>query len=344
MKSVTTLLVILASCSVILQPVIGAALPKDNVPSVNQPTRVAVPDTEPRSVARPTNSPVQNNEGPSMTKATRITRPTNRVSASPQATNDAVPNIKESLVVEATDVPVPDREAPPAIKATDVPDNNSEGPPGTKTTNTATSKISYSQSQVTGSNLLTALSNMGVLDIKLAECTGELFSNSKNLDKLWVDSGVEIFVDRWLSKQKDHSNWSQKLLAELFGVESLHTEMSCINTEASCDLNRSCGDFNKIGKGALYYLFVSLANFHKFMKGYRTRYFEESFLASLKIEEIATKLGIREPIEEPKEFDIFGMLSGALGIAGGFVPNPAVAGAMGVMTGVIDMLGDASSK
>ena len=340
MRGANTLLLILASCSVVIQPVVGAALPQEVAPSVR---RIAVSDDEAPLVARPTRTPVQVDDEPPIRRTSRVARPTSRVSPSPEETDDAVPNSKEPLAAEATDVPAPSGEEAPA-ESTDTPVPDSEDPSGTKTTNAATSKSGYSVSQITGSNLLTALNDLGVVDVKLEECTGELFADAKDLDKLWVDSGVEMFVDKWLSNQTDHSNWAQKLLSELFGVDSLHTEMSCVNTEASCDLNRTCGDFNKIGKGALYYLFVSLANFHKFIKGYRTRYFEESFLASMKIEEIATKLGIRDPIEEPEGFDIFGLLSGALGIAGGFVPNPAVAGAMGVMTGVIDMLGDASKK
>ena len=176
---------------------------------------------------------------------------------------------------------------------------------------------------------------------RLPDCQVNWFADEKNMGKRWSESGAEQFADAWISKRKDHSNWAQRLLMELF-PDVDHSEFSCVSTGAKCNFNRECKHFNEIGKGGLYYLFVSLRNFHNFMAATRETYFEKTFVASLEVGNMATTLKINK-LSDAEGFDVFGMLSSAMGIAGA-VSGPVGAGALGVMGGIMDMLGDATKK
>ena len=176
---------------------------------------------------------------------------------------------------------------------------------------------------------------------RLPDCQVNWFADEKNMGKRWSESGAEQFADAWISKRKDHSNWAQRLLMELF-PDVDHSEFSCVSTGAKCTFNRECKHFNEIGKGGLYYLFVSLRNFHNFMAATRETYFEKTFVASLEVGNMATTLKINK-LPDAEGFDVFGMLSSAMGIAGA-VSGPVGAGALGVMGGIMDMLGDATKK
>lgn len=116
------------------------------------------------------------------------------------------------------------------------------------------------------------------------------------------------------------------------------TEMSCITTGAECRMSTTCAEFNAIGKGGLYYLFQSMQNFHAFMGETRTRFTEQSFLTATGVQDTISKLKINVD-RTPQKVNILGMLSGAMGIAGGFA-GPVGAGALSVLGGVMDKMAE----
>jgi len=124
---------------------------------------------------------------------------------------------------------------------------------------------------------------------------------------------------------------------ELF-KEVDQTEMSCVTTGAECRMSTTCKEFNDIGKGALYYLFQSMQNFHSFMGETRTRFTEQTIISSTSVENTISTLKI-DAKRDPQTVNILGMLSGAMGIAAGFA-GPVGAGALGVLGGVMDKMAE----
>lgn len=116
------------------------------------------------------------------------------------------------------------------------------------------------------------------------------------------------------------------------------TEMSCITTGAECQMEKTCQEFNAIGKGGLYYLFQSMQAYHKFMAETRTRFSEASFISATGVKDTISKLKINVD-RTPQKVNILGMLNGAMGIASGFA-GPIGAGALSVLGGVMDKMAE----
>jgi hypothetical protein len=98
-------------------------------------------------------------------------------------------------------------------------------------------------------------------------------------------------------------------------------------------------DFNAIGKGGLFYLFVSMKNFHGFMKEMRSRFFEASFIAGLQVGKMRQDLKIPDGESTDNPIDAWAMLGAGFTIASGSSGAfPAASGISAVGAGVMSIL------
>ncbi|KAH8587655.1 hypothetical protein B0O99DRAFT_641003 [Bisporella sp. PMI_857] len=180
-------------------------------------------------------------------------------------------------------------------------------------------------------------------DKKLPNCqTGQRYSDIKDMSKFWYDSGAEQYAQEYISMRKDHSNWAQQLYMDLFPDDMDHGEFSCITFGSQCNIKKQCSDFNNIGKGGLYYLFISMRNFHSFMSEFRDRLVVGNFIKTLALDDMKANLNISGQSQEP--FNVFGLLSSALGIGSALAgANPIASGALGAMSGIMSILGDVTT-
>lgn len=93
------------------------------------------------------------------------------------------------------------------------------------------------------------------------------------------------------------------------------------------------GDFNDIGKGGLYYLYVSMANFHQYMDSLQKEFLAAGFTSAQQIGRMSQSLHLPDGKQQGKKINIFAILSGAASIASG-LPNKAVAGPFAALSGV----------
>lgn len=103
---------------------------------------------------------------------------------------------------------------------------------------------------------------------------------------------------------------------------------------------KSCLDaYNKKGLGGLYYLFMSMENFHNWMTAVRGRFDESVLLTTFSLDDISNDLNL---IEESKEApDVFGMLAAAVSAVSIVGINPALAplaAALSATGGMLSML------
>jgi hypothetical protein len=104
-------------------------------------------------------------------------------------------------------------------------------------------------------------------------------------------------------------------------------------------------DFNELKLGGLYYLFVSLKNFHSYMRGLHGRFQDEAFLSSLSLSGMKTELKIPDGTKDAEPVDQWALLGGAfsIGAAGLGVLNPAAGATLGAVSGVFQVISTLTS-
>ena len=98
-------------------------------------------------------------------------------------------------------------------------------------------------------------------------------------------------------------------------------------------------EFNAIDKGSLYYLFLSMQNFHRYMAALRTEMifgFVENSLSIGTIQEILPLPNGKA--DEP--LNIFTILSGASAVVAAVPGNPGLQGASAAASGVFALAGE----
>lgn len=206
---------------------------------------------------------------------------------------------------------------------------------------------------------------MKLMEKKLPDCVSGLkYDDIKDKGKFWYDSGAEQWADEYISALEDHTQWKQELFRELFPDED-HTKYVCSAPGAKCDTGLKCGkfsstellvrdmgliycadDFNRIGKGGLFYLFVSTTNFHAFFSQLPI---EIGTILSIISEKQLKRMGdlLELGAEQKREpFDIVSIMSAAFGIASTIAaPAPApVGGAFAGVSGVLSLVSAASEN
>jgi hypothetical protein len=98
-------------------------------------------------------------------------------------------------------------------------------------------------------------------------------------------------------------------------------------------------DFNAAGKGSLYYLFVSMMNYHTYMKALRNEMNFAFIQNSLSVGTIQEILQLPDgKADEP--LNIFAILSGASAVAAAIPGNPALQGGAAAASGVFAIVGE----
>ena len=104
-------------------------------------------------------------------------------------------------------------------------------------------------------------------------------------------------------------------------------------------LSRAPDDFNAIGKGSLYYLFVSMMNYHAYMKALRNEMNFAFIQSSLSVGTIQEILKLPDG-KADESLNIFAILSGATAVAAAVPLNPAWQGATAAASGVFAIAGE----
>ncbi|EXL74424.1 hypothetical protein FOPG_10455 [Fusarium oxysporum f. sp. conglutinans race 2 54008] len=180
-------------------------------------------------------------------------------------------------------------------------------------------------------------------DKVLKKCdTGFSYDNYGDLPKLWYDSGAEQWADAYIKSQKDHTNWAQNLYRNLFEKKD-HTKFSCVTPNSRCDFDASCAEFNKIGKGGLYYLFQSMSSFHTFMKALNQQFDSKITLTLATVSEMRLILDIKSGLPQTT-INIGSVLGSAFSMASAIAaPIPAVGGPLAGISGLASMIGTFTS-
>ncbi|RKL26365.1 hypothetical protein BFJ72_g13761 [Fusarium proliferatum] len=162
-------------------------------------------------------------------------------------------------------------------------------------------------------------------DKDLKKCdTGISYDNYGDLPKLWYDSGAEQWAGAYIKSQKDHTNWAQNLYRNLFEKKD-YTKFSCVTPNARCDFEASCAEFNKIGKGGLYYLFPKIA------------------LSLATVSEMRLTLDIKSGLPQTT-IKIGSVLGSAFSMASAVAaPLPGLGGPLAGMSGLASMIGTFTS-
>jgi hypothetical protein len=104
-------------------------------------------------------------------------------------------------------------------------------------------------------------------------------------------------------------------------------------------LSRTPEDFNAADKGSLYYLFVSMMNYHAYMNALRNEINFAFIQNSLSVGTIQEILKLPNgKADEP--LNIFAILSGATAVAVAIPINPAWQGATAAASGVFAIAGE----
>ncbi|KPM40559.1 hypothetical protein AK830_g5976 [Neonectria ditissima] len=177
-----------------------------------------------------------------------------------------------------------------------------------------------------------------LLDKKLPDCKwGQSFDAIEDKAKLWYDSGAEQWADEYINSQKDHSNWAQNLYRELFPAND-HTQFSCQEPGALCSHGLKCEDFNHIGKGGLWYLFVSMSTFHVFMTELSNQFDKSILITSNQIGEMRQLLNIKSGAPKAP-LDLASILGAAFSIGSALTtPVATLGGPLAGISGVMYMI------
>jgi hypothetical protein len=98
-------------------------------------------------------------------------------------------------------------------------------------------------------------------------------------------------------------------------------------------------DFNAIDKGSLYYLFISMTNFHTYMVALRNEMNFAFVQNSLSVSTIQEILQLPDgKADEP--LNIFNILSGTAATAAAIPLNPAWQGAASAASGIFAIVGE----
>ncbi|KAK3312600.1 hypothetical protein B0H66DRAFT_607663 [Apodospora peruviana] len=176
---------------------------------------------------------------------------------------------------------------------------------------------------------------------ELKDCVeGRKWDKEPDMSFFWSDSGAEQFADEYIDANKGSSNWTQNLYMELF-PNAKHTDMACITTGSSCTFVEKCEDFNAIKKGGLYYLFVSMINFHAYMAELKSRFNEDTFLAAMDIDQIHTDLKFSGDSKSTQtRVAIINAFAGAASMGSGLTAAfPPIAAGLAVLAGIFVILG-----
>ncbi|CAG7560691.1 unnamed protein product [Fusarium equiseti] len=154
-----------------------------------------------------------------------------------------------------------------------------------------------------------------------------------------VDSGAEQWVDKYISTLDDHTEWAKDLLYLLFkdvkGKSIDKSEFSCDAPGAACNYQRTCvicsiEDFNDIGKGGLFYMFLSLKNYFLWMSQLSIELDQQ--MSSISDSSVPTmRKALRISGSPPAELNVLSILSAAFTIASG--PTAAMAPVAGYFAG-----------
>ena len=93
------------------------------------------------------------------------------------------------------------------------------------------------------------------MDEELPDCfTDKPYKNIKDKGKFWYDSGAEQWIDKYISAQKDHSQWAQNLYRELFRNDVNPVDFACFEPGEECNFEPSCGKFFK----SIFWMFINI--------------------------------------------------------------------------------------
>lgn len=207
-------------------------------------------------------------------------------------------------------------------------------------------------------------------DRKLSKCVSDTeFNKIEDKGSFWYDSGAEQFADDYINAQNDHSQWAQRLFRDILPEENQYG-FDCTTPEALCDFDTSCGKrkyepacwrfaaltdydisekFNAVDKGGLYYLFVSMRNYHNYMKALKSDMNDNFLRNAVSVSRIMEILNLPDG-EQDDSPNIIAILSGAAGIASsvagistaGFATP--LAGSVGALSGVFSILGNVDAS
>lgn len=207
-------------------------------------------------------------------------------------------------------------------------------------------------------------------DRKLPRCVSDTeFNKIEDKGSFWYDTGAEQFADDYINAQNDHSQWAQRLFRDILPDEN-HYGFDCTTPEALCDFDTSCGrmlyeppcsalaaladheiseKFNAVDKGGLYYLFLSMRNYHNYMKALKSDKNDNFLRNAVSVSSIMEILNLPDG-EEDDSPNIIAILSSAAGIASsvagvstaGFATP--LAGSVGALSGVFGILGNVDAS
>ncbi|KLO83446.1 Uncharacterized protein Y057_1095 [Fusarium fujikuroi] len=151
------------------------------------------------------------------------------------------------------------------------------------------------------------------------------------------DKWAEQWADAYIKSQKDNTNWAQNLYRNLFEKKD-HTKFSCVTPNSQCDFEASCAEFNKVGKGGLYYLFQSMSSFHTFMKALNQQYDSKITLPLAAASEMRLILDIKSGLPQTT-INIGSVLGSAFSMANAIAaPLPGVGGPLAGISGLASMI------
>ncbi|KAM0488654.1 hypothetical protein ACHAP7_000697 [Fusarium lateritium] len=175
---------------------------------------------------------------------------------------------------------------------------------------------------------------------KMPDCTSDMdYKNIADKGKWWSETGAEQWVEDYLNNQKDHTEWSGNLYRDLFKKQSVEkTLFLCNQPGAKCAHGMKCPDFNKIGKGGLYYMFNAMQNFFDWHVQLVQELDQEMDTIALHVGSMAQNLKIPDGAPK-KSLDIFSIMGSAFGIAGAATgPIAALAGPLGAISGMMSLM------
>ncbi|PCD34001.1 hypothetical protein FGRA07_09156 [Fusarium graminearum] len=177
-----------------------------------------------------------------------------------------------------------------------------------------------------------------LMDEKMPDCfSDKAYKDIKDKGKFWYDSGAEQWTDKYISAQKDHSQWAQNLYRDIFKNDVTAADFACFQPGEECNFGKSCADFNKKGKGGLYYMFLSLQNFFNWYSQFIQEFDQNMSYSAGNVSVIRKGLSIGES-NPSASIDILSILAAAFTIASGpAAPIAPLGGAFAGLGGLMSM-------
>ncbi|KAJ3547829.1 hypothetical protein NM208_g1311 [Fusarium decemcellulare] len=183
-----------------------------------------------------------------------------------------------------------------------------------------------------------------LMEKKLPDCKpGIKYDDIEDKGTFWYNTGAEQWVDEYIKAQKDHTDWAQNLFINLFPADD-HTQWDCQDVDSDCNHGLKCEDFNHIGKGGLWYMFVSMAGFHTFMTALSNEFAKNIAITSDQVGTMRQLLNIKSGAPAAP-LDVASILGAAFSIGSALAtPLPSVGGPFAGISGVMYMVSATGSS